>query len=269
MQMDAAKVLVVSEGSSSAEQKTRILLVDEHAITAEIERNYLAGVGFEVVLSTDSEQAISKVASESFDLIMIDTSFRGDKGVDTLKLLKARSQNRNIKAIVSGLSFPPPLKQRVRDAGADEIFVKPVPRPQVLREIKRLTANEVRGTERVQHSVNMVLKWDEGVHNCLTLDVSTEGVHLSAIGKTAVSKAKFDAAAGGEKEIRPPIGAMVEMDIQLTKTESLSKVQGEVMRHTAEGFGVRFLKLKKADQKKLDKHILRHSLEHAASHFYL
>jgi CheY-like chemotaxis protein len=251
--MDTAKKIGTADTAVDSQKRSRILLVDEHAVTAEIERNYLSSVGFEVSLATDTEQAMSKIAAESFDLIMIDTNFRGDKGVETLRVLKARSSNPAVKSIISGLSFPPPLKQKARDAGADEIFIKPVPRPQVLKELKKLLANEVRVNERISHALNLVLKWNEAVQNCTTLDLSAEGVHLSAL-------------KGSQ---RPEIGAMVEMDIQLTQSESLSKVQGEVMRHTAEGFGVRFQKLKKTDQKKLDKYILRHSLEHAASHFYL
>ena len=270
--MDAAKNLGAPEAHGAAESRTRILLVDEHALTAEIERKYLASVGFEVVLATEAEQAATKVAAEPFDLIMIDTSFRGDKGADTLALLKKRSCNPEIKSIVSGLSFPPPLKRKVREAGADEIFVKPVPRQQMLREIKKLTARESRGTERIHHSLSLVLKWDNSVYNCRTLDVSAEGVHLSELGGSGSAKAGGRSGApatGSDSAKRPPIGSQVEMDIQLTDNEFLTKVQGEVMRHTTEGFGVRFLKLKKTDQKKLDKYILKHSLEQAASHFYL
>lgn len=236
-------------------QKTRILLVDEHPITAEIERTYLISVGFEVALASDIEDALAKIKSASFDLVMIDVNFRGDKGVETLKALKKQSQNSALKSIVSGLAFPPPLKKKVREAGADEIFIKPVPRQQVLKDIKRLTEGIVRGTERIAHSLRLVLRWGQDIQSCHTLDVSSEGLHLTTEQK-----------AGG---IKPKIGTQVEMDIQLTDKEALSRVLGEVVRHTSDGFGVRFQKLKKADQKKLDKYILKHSLEHAASHFYL
>jgi CheY-like chemotaxis protein len=253
--MDAAKKLGTTDTTQEGAKRTRILLVDEHTLTGEIELKHLAGAGFDVVLASDSEQAISRVSSEAFDVIMIDSSFRGDQGPDTLKVLKAKSKNPNIKSIVSGLSFPPPLKRKVREAGADEIFVKPVPRPQLLREIKKLTANEIRVNERIPHSLNLVLSWEKGSYNCRTLDLSSEGVHLSELSSGTVRK--------------PPVGAEVEMDIQLTGSESVSKVQGEVRRHTTEGFGVRFLKLKKSDQKKIDKYVLKHSLEQASSHFYL
>jgi DNA-binding response OmpR family regulator len=236
--------------------KPRILLVDEHVVTAEIERSYLIGVGFDVVLASDGEEAVRRVREEEFDLIIVDTSFRGDKGVDTLKSLKRSSKNAGVKAIVTGLSFPPPLKKKVREAGADEIFIKPAPRPQVLKEIKKLTLSASRGTERILQALSLVLKWGDEAYNCQTLDLSADGVHLSILRKSG--------GAG-----RPSVGEAVEMDIQLTESESLSRVTGIVMRHTAEGFGVRFEKMKKADQKKLDKYILRHSLEQAASHYYL
>lgn len=270
--MDAAKSLDGVEPTQTTERRTRILLVDEHAITAEIERKYLVSVGFEVVLATETEQAMAKIAAEPFDLVMIDTSFRGDKGAETLMVLRKKSCNPGVKSLVSGLSFPPPLKKRVREAGADEIFVKPIPRPQMLREIKKLTAQDIRVTERIPHTLHLVLKWEQGVFNCQTLNVSADGLHLSAWSPSANKgfvRQGLGSPAPSEALSRPPIGALVEMDVQLTESEHLTKIQGEVMRHTPEGFGVRFVKLKKSDQKKLDKYILRHSLEHAASHFYL
>lgn len=237
-------------------RKPRILLVDEHVVTADIERSYLLGVGFDVVLATDGEEAVRRIKDEFFDLIMVDASFRGDMGVDTLKSLKRNTKNKDVKAIMTGLSFSPPLKKRARDAGADEIFVKPAPRPQVLKEIKKLTMSAARGTERIAHALSLVLKSGEEVFSCKTLDLSSEGVHLCSLSQSTADD-------------RPSVGAAVEMDIQLSESEGLSKVTGVVMRHTAEGFGVRFEKMKRADQKKLDKYILKHSLEQAASHYYL
>lgn len=237
--------------------KPRILLVDEHVVTAEIERSFLTGVGFEVELVTTADAAIDAIGATSFDLIMVDTSFRGDRGVETLQALRRRSRNPEVKSIVTGLSFPPPLKKKARDAGASEIFVKPAPRPQVLREIKRLTDSKSRGNERIPHSLSLVLLWDEQTYNCRTLDLSSDGVHLSTLTR------------GGQEGTRPPVGSSVEMDIQLTGKESISKVAGVVRRHTKEGFGVSFGEMKKSDRKKLDKYVLKHSLEQATSHYYL
>ncbi len=260
--MDAAKKLDVEHakgknGTPESPPTPRILLVDEHVVTAEIERSYLIGVGFDVALATEADEAQKLIGSQSFDLIMVDTGFRGDQGVETLKALKSKSKNPEVKSIVTGLSFPPPLKKKVREAGADELFVKPAPRPQVLKEIKKLTSSASRNNERVAHVLSLVLKWEDSILSCQTLDLSSDGVHLSLVNKSRQNLQP------------PPVGAKVEMDIQLTEKDGLSRVMGEVMRHTKEGFGVRFTHLKKSDQKKLDKYMLRHSLEQAASHYYL
>lgn len=232
-----------------------LLLVDDHHVTAEIERNYFASVGFRVHAATTATDVEQIVKTHDIDLMIIDLNFSKEQGLRTLQVAKKVSRNPRLKAIVTSVVGLPALRKTAYEAGADEFLVKPAPRPKVLKEIKKLTSQKTRDTERVKQSIELAYLLGGTRFVARTLDLSGDGVHLSA--------------SHLPEDGRPAIGSEITLSIILGKGEKALQVPGTVVRHTAEGFGVKFGDLGRLVKRQLDKYLLRFSMEHKASQYYL
>lgn len=228
-----------------------LMLVEDVSVTAEIERSYFSSVGFHVLAAGSVPDSQAMIAKEWVDVVIIDAAFARRKGIDLIPLLKKESRNRDVKIIVTSVSGDPALKKSASAVGASAFIVKPAPRPRYLKEIKKLSAQKARDTERVHQTLEVELSDGHESFKAETLDVSSEGIHLAIPHKAAT----------------PGIGAIFQMN--MTIEGKPLKIQGQVVRHTPKGVGIRFLNLGVQAQRALDKFLLRYSMEHQASHFYL
>ena len=252
----AAAENLVPMSPPEADLQPLILLVDDHHVTAEIERSYFGSVGFRVVLATNSQDVERIVREQDVDLIMIDVSFARDQGLKLVSHIKKQARNAHLKIIVTSVVGLPALRKNAEDAGADQFLTKPAPRPKILREIKRLTDQKARGGERVKQELHIQYSFENKNEAALTLDLSIDGVHLAHFGKSLQNK-------------YPSVGSSISLTLDLDPKEKPLVVTGQVVRHTQEGFGVKFDELSKNSRRILDKYTLKFSMEHRASQFYL
>lgn len=239
-----------------AEALPSILLVDDHQVTADIERAYFAGVGFRVLLATTPADAESIVRQEHVDLIMIDVEFARKQGLKVMQAARRVSKNDKIKALVTSLVGSPEVRKQALAAGADGFFTKPAPRPKVLKEIKKMTEQKTRGSERIKQSLQIrcVVEGGEETVQARSLDISSEGMHLQL---------------ADAQRSKPRMGAKVTLQFSLGGKEKPLSIAGDVVRHTQEGFGVKFGALNTIQSRQLDKYLLKFSMEHRASQYYL
>lgn len=153
--------------------------------------------------------------------------------------------------IVTSVSGDHSLRKAATTAGASAFIVKPAPRPRYLKEIKKLSARKSRDTERVHQSIAVQLVWADKNAKAQTLDLSSEGIHLAVDVKTGLIA----------------LGTRIQLSFEVEERQL--KIEGEVVRHTPKGVGVRFVNVGAQAQRTLDKFLLRFSIEHQASHFYL
>ncbi|MEN9808479.1 MAG: Response regulator receiver domain [Pseudomonadota bacterium] len=234
-----------------AEQQVTLLLIEDVSVTAEIERSYFASVGFNVVAGGNVAEAESVIARDWVDIVIIDAAFARRKGIELIPLLLKSARNKEVKVIVTSVSGDISLKKAATAAGASAFIVKPAPRPRYLKEIKKLSAQKARDTERVYQSLEVEVAWNKKSLKAVALDVSSEGIHLAVDAGSSVIE----------------LGAPIQLSFSI-EGKSL-KLQGEVVRHTPKGVGVRFVGVGAQAQRLLDKFLLRYSMEHQASHFYL
>lgn len=69
--------------------KQRILLVDDEVITLKITKKFLKTTGYSVEIASDSTEAIRKLTSERFDLLVIDISMPTLSGFDLVQLMQS------------------------------------------------------------------------------------------------------------------------------------------------------------------------------------
>ncbi|MFZ9520272.1 MAG: response regulator [Silvanigrellaceae bacterium] len=249
--MAAAESITSNDGKGQETAPVSLLLIEDVSVTAEIERSYFASVGFNVLAGGNVSEAESVIASQWVDIVIIDAAFARRKGIELIPILKKAARNRDVKVIVTSVSGDPALKRAATTAGASAFIVKPAPRPRYLKEIKKLSAQKARDTERIHRIFEVAIRWRNSNVTAEALDVSSEGIHL---------------AITSEKDVIE-LGARIDMTFSIEGKDV--KMQGEIVRHTPKGIGVRFVGVGAQAQRVLDKFLLRHSIEHQASQFYL
>jgi len=117
--------------------RLRILLVEDHAITASVLARLLGACGYQVRIAGTRAAAISEYEKETFDLIISDLGLPDGNGCDLLKELRAL---RPIDAIaLTGYGMEEDLA-RTRQAGFGEHLTKPVNAEQLKAAIARITS---------------------------------------------------------------------------------------------------------------------------------
>ncbi|NBX16951.1 MAG: response regulator [Proteobacteria bacterium] len=249
--MTAAESMNYLNGEGSETSPVTIMLIEDVSVTAEIERSYFASVGFTVVAAGTVAEAEAAIARDWVDIVIIDAAFARGKGVDLIPILRRVSRHQEVKVIVTSVSGDSAIKKSATAAGASAFIVKPAPRPRYLKEIKKLSAQKTRDTERVRQALAVNLSWSEKSIHAETLDLSSEGIHLAV-------ESKFGTINLGTR-----------VQLSFTVEGKQLKIEGEVVRHTPKGVGIRFVGVGAQAQRALDKFLLRYSIEHQASHFYL
>jgi two-component system phosphate regulon response regulator OmpR len=113
------------------EGERHLLVVDDDARLRELLRRFLSGEGFRVTTAVDAAEARQKLASFSFDLLIVDVMMPGENGYDLTKSLRATSR---IPILLLTAMAEPKNRIAGLERGADDYVVKPFePRELVLR----------------------------------------------------------------------------------------------------------------------------------------
>jgi CheY-like chemotaxis protein len=125
----------------------RLIVVEDHADTAEGLMKFLKGVGYQVFVATDMMSAVCLASSIQFDLLLSDLALPDGSGWELLKQLNAKGHIRAIA--LSAHNLPEDLK-RSAEAGFVEHLAKPLAPDKLCAAIERAAvaaehSDEVRG----------------------------------------------------------------------------------------------------------------------------
>lgn len=115
-------------------KQLRLIVVEDHANTAEALKKFLKAVGYEVFVATDMTSALSLACAVEFDLLLSDLSLPDGNGWELLKRLKAE---RDIRAIAFSAHNLPEDLQRSAEAGFIEHLAKPISPDKLCAAIER------------------------------------------------------------------------------------------------------------------------------------
>ena len=133
----------------------RLLLVEDDRMIGQSLRSALRQSGFAVDWVRDGRAADGSVASERFDLVLLDLGLPQRDGMDVLEAMRARGD----RTPVIVLTARDALASRVRglDAGADDYVVKPFELDDLLARIRAVVRRQEGRAEPVLEVGNVTL----------------------------------------------------------------------------------------------------------------
>jgi class 3 adenylate cyclase len=133
-----------------------ILVVDDDAYNRDLLSRFLRRDGHTVFCAVDARQAMAMIASQLFDLILLDIHMPDSDGVQVLAALKADERYRYLPIIMISAFDEMDLAVRCIEMGAEDYLPKPF-NPVLLKarvsaglEKKRLRDREVLFTQQIQ-----------------------------------------------------------------------------------------------------------------------
>jgi two-component system, cell cycle response regulator DivK len=116
----------------------RILFVEDDDMSRDVISTRLIRSGFDVTVAEDGHKALAILASQTFDLIIMDMSMPGLSGWETTKKLKASPTTAAIPVLALSAHTMSTDRKRALDAGCSDFDNKPVNLPRLLGKIDAL-----------------------------------------------------------------------------------------------------------------------------------
>lgn len=112
----------------------KILIVDDIDAHSVLLKAILEKQGYECIQSSSAIDALCKVQSDYFDLILIDLAMPVMSGIDCIKYLK-KMCNSPIVA-VTGYSTVEIISE-AKESGANDVWIKPISMPSVIEKVEK------------------------------------------------------------------------------------------------------------------------------------
>ncbi len=113
----------------------KILIIEDEAELVNLIELRLKSAGFEVIAAYDGEEGLKKAQGDKPDLILLDIIMPKIDGLVVCRRLKDDPETSKIPVIIVTASGGKNLQQRSRDAGADDLVVKPFEAEDLLSKI--------------------------------------------------------------------------------------------------------------------------------------
>lgn len=111
----------------------RILVVDDDPQIRRAMKSTLINRGYEVSDSRTGEEALDRLRSETYDLLLLDMNMPGIGGIETCRIIRSTS---DIAIIMLTVNRTEKDKVEALDAGADDYVTKPFSTPELLARIR-------------------------------------------------------------------------------------------------------------------------------------
>lgn len=120
---------------------TRILLVEDNELSADMLSRRLQRRGFEVVCASDGQAAVALAVSKRPDLVLMDMSLPVLDGWEATRRIRSAESAKRIPIIALTAHALADDAKRAIDVGCDDYDSKPVDLERLLGKIERALAN--------------------------------------------------------------------------------------------------------------------------------
>jgi putative two-component system response regulator len=215
----------------------RILVVDDEEPNRKLLRDILTPLGYEVREAIDGEQALSSVAREIPDLVLLDVMMPLMNGYDVCKALKSNPLTRLVPVVMVTTLDDLYGKLKAVDLGADEYLGKPFNMAELTTRVRSLLSLK-RFTDDLEHASRVL----ESIARVVEGRDSYTGDHCKRLGDYA---ARVGKAMGLPEEdlkilrlggIFHDLGKIAVSDAILNKPGGLTAEEFELIKgHPATG----------------------------------
>jgi CheY-like chemotaxis protein/HPt (histidine-containing phosphotransfer) domain-containing protein len=120
----AEAATTLREVAKPGHQKSRVLVVDDALTAREFERSLLERAGYEVEVAIDGREALDRLATGSFDLVVADVDMPGIDGLRLTERIRAEPTLAGLPVVIVTSSSDEADRRRGLEAGANGYMVK-------------------------------------------------------------------------------------------------------------------------------------------------
>lgn len=132
-----------------------ILVVDDEKANRALLRAHLTAAQHEVVEACDGEEALSRVAAHTPDLVLLDVVMPGLDGFEVTRRLRATSEPKFLPVVLVTALTDQSSRRLGLAAGADEFLTKPIDAQELLLRVRNLLALRQKGAECMARNVEL------------------------------------------------------------------------------------------------------------------
>lgn len=148
----------------------RILVVDDNAQIRRVMRTTLVSRGYEVEDARSGEEALEKMRTDRFDLVLLDINMPGMGGVEACRAIRHDADTAIIMLTVRSNEAD---KVEALDAGADDYVTKPFSTPELLARIRAALRRLPQTSETAPQRITL----EKGI------EIDFQSRHVSARGR--------------------------------------------------------------------------------------
>jgi len=137
----------------------KILVVDDTPLNVKLLVDLLAVKGYAVASAANGEEALTRVAAEKPDLVLLDIMMPGLSGYDVCRRIREDPRTALLPVVL--VTSLDPHQERVKgiEAGADDFLAKPINQPELLARVRSLL--RVKSLQdQVQHQAEELRAWN-------------------------------------------------------------------------------------------------------------
>jgi len=106
--------------------RLRVLIVDDHPVNQEFAAEALLRMGHIVAVAMNAEEAMARLESERFDLILMDVQLPGIDGLEATRRIRATDRGKRTRIIAMTAFTRKEDRDRCLAAGMDAVLTKPI-----------------------------------------------------------------------------------------------------------------------------------------------
>ena len=162
--------------------KKTVLFADDVQLFIELEKSFFRRSEFNVITACSGVEALNAVYSATPDLVFLDLFMPGMNGDECCRIIKADPRTKKIPVVIVTLSGNEEDLERCRQAGCDDIILKPINRELFIETAKKHLKIQERSDLRYFARLQIHFGKDAcQMMSDYTIDMSSGGVYLETM----------------------------------------------------------------------------------------
>ncbi|MBE0576036.1 MAG: response regulator [Desulfuromonadales bacterium] len=161
------------------DKKKKILLADDAKLFLEIEKTFLQRTSVEILTASDGRQALQLARQHHPNVAFLDLNMPEMDGDECCRAIKQDPELKDTTVVMVTTKGRTQDQKRCREAGCDEVLLKPINRTEFLATVEKYLQIPSRSK---RYKVKSQVKYGENVETSLTgfsIDISSGGLYIS------------------------------------------------------------------------------------------